>query len=204
MHNFGLCRKIAAVAAFFLHVPKLCADLDAALLYILIFRTYSKFVWKNKKKNAKGSIRSACALRRHARVLATCLPHQGHVSIFTDELFVSTKLDPSKCLVKWMPLRTQVLSRCKWVLWDVSESFEMWVRQVSHSTCKYVFRGASESSESRESFEMSVSRDVGESDVSESWCKWIVRDANEACQSFKMQVRHSKWRWVLRDVSELF
>jgi len=32
--------------AFFLQVLKLCTDLDRTLLYILILRTYTKFVWK--------------------------------------------------------------------------------------------------------------------------------------------------------------
>jgi len=36
------------VAAFFLQVPKLCTDLDRNLLYILILRTHTKFVWENK------------------------------------------------------------------------------------------------------------------------------------------------------------
>jgi len=35
-------------AAFFLQVPKLCTDLDWILFYVLISRTYTKFLWKNK------------------------------------------------------------------------------------------------------------------------------------------------------------
>jgi len=35
-------------AAFFLPVPKWCTDLDQTLLYILIHRTYTKFVWKTQ------------------------------------------------------------------------------------------------------------------------------------------------------------
>jgi len=35
-------------ASFSLQVPKSCTDLDPTLLYILILRTYTKFVRKNK------------------------------------------------------------------------------------------------------------------------------------------------------------
>jgi len=70
VHNFGTCQKPQhgadlwlkelfgrkfvrlgirhCAAACFLQVPKLCTDLYQTLLYILIFRTYTRFVWKNR------------------------------------------------------------------------------------------------------------------------------------------------------------
>jgi len=43
--SFGFCRCAAVLQT---QVPKLCADLDLGLLYILILGTYSKFALENK------------------------------------------------------------------------------------------------------------------------------------------------------------
>ena len=41
-------RSRHCTSAFFLQVLKSCTDLDLTLLYILILKTHTKFVWENK------------------------------------------------------------------------------------------------------------------------------------------------------------
>jgi len=43
-----ICRKLALRSRIFLQVPKLLTDLDQILLNILILKTYTKFIRKNK------------------------------------------------------------------------------------------------------------------------------------------------------------
>ena len=76
-------------AAFVWQVPKLCTDPDQTLLYMLILRTYTKFVWKNKM------LRSGVGSRSPARALAAGLPHQDT----TDESFRfhNKNIDQMRC-----------------------------------------------------------------------------------------------------------
>jgi len=85
MHFFGTCKNHEAVrsrhlaAASFLQVPKTCTHLELTLFLVLILGTCSKIVWKSKMP-----VLAVC-FRNHVRALATCLQHEDHISITTDE-----------------------------------------------------------------------------------------------------------------------
>jgi len=74
-----LAKKIVGIrhcaAAFFLHVLKLCKDLDLILLYISVLGTYSKCVRENLILMLAGRFAS----RSRVRALAAGLPRQDHV-----------------------------------------------------------------------------------------------------------------------------
>jgi len=80
-------------AAFFLQIPKLCTDLDWTLLCILIMKTYTKFVWKNK------ILALGVCLPQPCWTLDAGLPRQDHVYSTSDELcrFHNQKFDEMRC-----------------------------------------------------------------------------------------------------------
>jgi len=114
VHDFGTCKQNAAAhvptsdletclaakrrkspSAFCLQVPKSCADLDPTLLFIWIFRTYSKFEFRGKKMLAL----SVCFPQSCARALAAGLPRQDHVWMTTKQSvrFHNNKFDGKPC-----------------------------------------------------------------------------------------------------------
>jgi len=104
-------RHPAAAFSGFLHVPKLCADLDPTLLYILIrcimiSGTHSKFLRKNK---------NTCAQRLLPATLLERWPHVCLVKItfglLPMDCFVCTRTNSMKCLVNRNLLRIRVCLR---------------------------------------------------------------------------------------------
>ena len=129
IRNFGTCNKqfVCAVvtsdyktrsaarfvaschhaAALFLQVSKLCTNLDQTLLYILIYGTYSKFVW-TKKMPAPGICfpQSSSSAGRIFASWRSCLDH-----VIPTNCFFSTRTRSTKCLVNWFLLRIRVHSK---------------------------------------------------------------------------------------------
>ena len=85
--------EVATASVLQTQVPKLCADLDLSLLYILKLGTYSKFAWNNN------FLASAFAFRSPARALAAGLSHQDHPYQTTDESFCfhNKEFDEIRC-----------------------------------------------------------------------------------------------------------
>jgi len=97
-----LPRSRHCVAVLQTRVPKLCADLDLSLLYILISGTYSEF-----------------AQKIYFPVLGVCFPQPCSSA---GRMFAVSKshlqyywriisLNSMKCVVNWIPLRIRVRSR---------------------------------------------------------------------------------------------
>jgi len=114
-----LCRRSAMRSRILLEVPKLCADLDRTLLYILILQTYTKFVCKNKMLALGVCITQPCSSAgrklTHCNTLQHTATHcntlQITFTVLPTNRFVCTTKNSMKCVVNWIPLRIRVRSR---------------------------------------------------------------------------------------------
>jgi len=95
---------VHCAAAFFLQVPKWCTDLDRTLLYILIHRTYTKFVRKKTNAGARRLLPAAIMLERWPHVCRVKITF----TVLPTNRFVFTTTNSMKCLVNWIPLRIRI------------------------------------------------------------------------------------------------
>ena len=105
-----LAKKIVGIrhcaAAFFLHVLKLCKDLNLILLYISVLGTYSKCVRENVILMLAGRLPPAAVSERWPQVCRVKITFE----LLPTNWFVSTKTNSMKCFVNWIPLNTHVRS----------------------------------------------------------------------------------------------